>query len=304
MQWLNYHHLLYFWTVAREGSIVKASAKLHLAQPTISGQIKTLEENLGEKLLSRSGRGLVLTEVGQLVYDYADEIFGLGNELIEALRGRPSGRQAKLVVGISDVVPKLISHRILSAALKLDEPVQLVCVEDKTERLLAQLSVHGLDMVLSDQPITGAVRVQAFNHLLGQCGVSFMAAPQIAARHRLGFPGSLRSAPMLLPTNNTVLRRELDQWFDRHDIRPRIVAEFEDSALLKVFGEKGNGIFAAPAAIEDEIAEEYGVELVGRTDEVVERFYFISVERRISNPAVAAITAHAKEAVFGGEVDA
>ena len=299
MSWLNYHHLMYFWTVATEGSIVKASSKLGLAQPTISGQIKTLEESLGEKLFARSGRTLVLTEAGQVVYEYANEIFELGNDLLETLRGRPGGRQAKLVVGISDVVPKLISHRILSAALELDEPVRLVCVEDKTERLLAQLSIHGLDMVLSDQPISGSVRVRAFNHLLGECGLSFMASRDLAASHRAHFPASLNGAPMLLPTDDTSLRRGLDRWFHQREIRPRIVAEFHDSALLKVFGEHSSGIFAAPSAIEEEIASEYSVELVGRTDEVMERFYLISVERRIRNPAVAAISANAKEVVFG-----
>lgn len=299
MQSLNYHHLLYFWMVAREGSIVKASAELRLAQPTISGQIKTLEENLGEKLLEKSGRTLVLTEAGKIVYDYADGIFALGNELMETLRGRPAGRQAKLIVGISDVVPKLISHRILATALDLEDSVRLVCVEDKTERLLAELSIHRLDIVLSDQPITGAVRVRAFNHLLGECGLSFMATKPLAALYRANFPKSLHNAPMLLPTEDTMLRHGLDQWFHQNEIRPRVVAEFHDSALLKVFGENGRGVFAAPSAIEKEIAIEYGVEVVGRTEDVTERFYLISVERRIRNTAVAAICANAKDVVFG-----
>lgn len=298
MQWLNYHHLMYFWMVAKEGTIASASQKLRLAQPTISGQIRTLEDSLGEKLFNRSGRNLVLSEVGQVVYRYADEIFSLGRELMDTLGGRPSGRPLVLHVGIADVMPKLITHRLLRPALALDEPLQIVCKEDKTERLLAELSVQGLDLVLADQPIAGPMKIKAFNHLLGECGLTFFAVPELARKHRRGFPHSLNGAPMLLPTDNTLLRRGLDHWMDSHDIHPRVVAEFEDSALLKVFGQQGEGVFAGPSAIADEISSRYDVRIIGYTEEVIERFYAITVERRIKNPAVVAISQAARNELF------
>ncbi|WP_428266153.1 transcriptional activator NhaR [Haliangium sp.] len=298
MEWLNYHHLLYFWTVAREGTIAQASKALSLAQPTISGQIRTLEESLGEKLFTRVGRNLVLTDVGHIVYHYADEIFSLGNELLDTLKGRPSGRPLRLCVGISDALPKLISHRLLAPALTLDEPVQVVCKEDKTERLLAELAILGLDLVLADGPIAGTARVTAFNHLLGECEVSFYATAELARGRLRGFPGSLDGAPMLLPTGNTLLRRSLEQWFEAEGVRPNLVGEFEDSALMKVFGQHGAGMFPAPSVIAGEICKQHGVRVVGQTDAVKERFYAITVERRIKNPAVAAISEHAREALF------
>lgn len=298
MEWLNYHHLLYFWTVAKVGTIAKASVELRLAQPTISGQIRTLEESLGERLFTRVGRNLALTEVGHMVYGYADEIFSLGRELMDTLKGRPTGRPLRLHVGIADVVPKLISHRLLRPALDLEESIQIVCKEGKTDRLLAELSIQGLDMVLADQPVAGPVKVKAFNHLLGECGVTFFAVDEMARKYRRGFPESLDGAPMLVPTDNTLLRRSLERWFSSHDVRPDVVAEFEDSALLKVFGQEGVGIFAAPSAIEAEIIKQYNLRVVGRTDEIVERFYAITVERRIKNPAVAAISEAARADLF------
>lgn len=300
MEWLNYHHLLYFWTVAKEGSIARASEVLRLAQPTISGQVRALEEALGEKLFKRVGRGLVLTETGQVVYTYADEIFSLGRELQDTLRGRPSGRPMRLVVGISDVVPKLIAHRILLPALGLDPPVQLVCREGKTEHLLADLAVHGVDMVLADAPIGGQARVRAYNHLLGECGLTWFAWPARADALRAGFPQSLEGEPVLLPTDNTLMRRSIDHWLDLVGVRPQVVAEFEDSALLKVFGEHGAGAFAAPSAIEAEIQAEYGVRVVGRCEGVTERFYAISVERKVKHPAVAVICDQARGTLFAG----
>lgn len=299
MDWLNYHHLLYFWTVAREGSIAKACEKLLLAQPTISGQLHALERSLGEKLFERSGRGLALTTTGQLVYRYADEIFTLGKELIDTLRGRPSGRPLRLVVGVAGVLPKLVSYRLLEPALQLPEPVQVICREDKAERLMAELSVNELDLVLSDTPISPSLKVRAFNHLLGECGTSIVAVPPLARALSGGFPRSLDGAPFLLPTANTTLRRSLDQWFDAVDIRPLSRAEFEDSALLKVFGQAGVGAFAVPSAVEDEVCKQYGVRLVGRVEEVRARFYAISVERKIKHPAVLAISEAARKELFG-----
>ena len=299
MEWLNYHHLLYFWMVAREGSVTRASQQLRLAQPTISGQLRSLENALGEKLFARVGRGLVLTEVGRVVYRYADEIFGLGRELQDTLKGRPTGRPVRLMVGVADVLPKLMAYRLLLPALTLPEPVHVVCREGTPEKLLAQLSVHGLDLVLSDAPMSPGLNVRAFSHLLGECGVSFFGSAKLVAAHRKGFPKSLRGAPLLLPTENTTLRRSLDQWFDTHGIRPRVVGEFEDSALLEVFGRAGKGLFPAPDSIEAEVRAHFGVKLVGRLPGVRERFYAISVERRLKHPAVVAISEAARQEIFG-----
>lgn len=299
MEWLNYHHLLYFYTVAREGSVTRAAQVLRLAQPTLSGQIRRLEETLDEKLFVRQGRHLVLTDVGRVVYRYADEIFSLGRELVDTLRGRPTRRPARLLVGIADVVPKLVAHRLLEVALRLEEPVQLVLREGKTDDLLGALATQAFDLVITDSPLGSHLKVRAFNHLLGSCGVGFFAAPALAARHRKRFPKSLDGAPMLLPTDNTALRRSLEQWFERIGVRPQVVAEIEDTALLKVFGQHGAGIFPAPQIMADEIGRQHGVRAVGHTAEVREHFYAISIERRIKHPAVAAITERAREEVFG-----
>ena len=300
MDWLNYHHLLYFYTAAREGSVTRASQVLRLAQPTLSGQIRKLEEFLGEKLFVRQGRGLALTETGHVVYRYAEEIFSAGREMVDALRGRPSQRPSRLHVGIADVVPKLVAHRLLEIALRLERPVQLVLREGKTDDLLGSLATQTFDLVITDAPLGPQVRVRAFNHLLGECGVAFFATPALARRHRRRFPRCLDGAPMLLPTANTVLRHSLEQWFDAVGVRPRLVAEIEDSALLKVFGQHGGGIFAAPEVIADEVRRRHGVVAVGRTEAVRERFYAITVERRIRHPAVAAITEAARERLFAG----
>lgn len=297
MEWLNYHHLLYFYTVAKEGSVSRAAKQLRLAQPTLSGQIRKLEEAFDEKLFTRSGRHLVLTEMGQVVYRYADEIFTLGRELTDTLRGRPTGRPGKVSIGIADVVPKHVTHRLLEIALELPEPVQIVCHEGKTDRLVADLAMQGYDLVITDAPLPPHLSVKAFNHPLGACNVSIFATPALAKS--LGrFPKSLDGAPMLLPTSNTSLRRSLDQWFERCDVRPRIVAEFEDSALLKVFGKHGHGVFPAPSVLEKEICAQYGVRVLGRAEGVSERFYAITAERRIKHPAVAAITEAARDRLF------
>jgi LysR family transcriptional activator of nhaA len=243
----------------------------------------------------KSGRKLTMTDTGQLVYRYADEIFGVGHELLDVLRGRPQGRPVRFVVGISDVMPKLIAFRALESVLKMKDPVRLVCFEDSTENLLRNLSAHGLDMMLTDAPITAPSRTRVFNHELGSCGVTFFAAPKLAARFRRNFPASLDNAPFLAPLDGSTLRRSLEQWFDRHRIRPSIVGEFEDSALLKVFGQAGAGIFPTPSAIEAEVRKQYGAVIIGRTDEIVERFYAISVERRLNHPAVVAVSEAARQ---------
>lgn len=289
MGWLNYHHLLYFWTVARTGSITKASAELRLAPPTISAQIHSLEDTLGEKLFSRSGRNLVLTEMGRMVFRYAEEIFSLGRELLDAVKDRPTGRPLRLVVGVADVLPKLIAFRLLEPALHLREPVRIICREDKPERLLAELAVHELDVVLSDAPMAPGVSVRAFSHLLGETAVTFFGVPKVAARFRRRFPRSLDGAPLLLPSYDTAIRRDLDQWFDSQEIRPAVVGEFDDYALLRVFAEAGVGIFPAPSVVEQQIRRQYGLERIGRAQGVRARYYAISVERKLKHPAVAAI---------------
>lgn len=299
MEWLNYHHLLYFYTVAREGSVTKAAKVLNLAQPTLSGQIRKLEDSMDEKLFVREGRNLALTEAGRLVYRYADEIFSTGEEMLDALRGRPSNRPAKLIVGVADVVPKLISYRLLKTALELDDPVQLILHEGKANELISALSTQSFDMVLTDVPLNPhTVRVRAFNHPLGSSGVTFFASHALARRYRRNFPASLDGAPMLMPTPSASLRHSLDRWFDSIDVKPEIVAEIEDTALMKVFGQHATGVFPAPSAVADEVCRSHDVSIVGETEEVREDFYAITVERRIMHPAVAAIAEAARTGVF------
>ncbi len=299
MEWLNYHHLLYFWMVAKEGGISRAAEQLHLAQPTLSSQIKKLEKSMGTALFDRVGRSLVLTETGQTVYRYADEIFSLGRELTDALNGRPSLDRLRLVVGVPDVLPKLVVYQLLRPALDIGESVQLECYEGKLPELLAELALHRIDLVLADAPITPQSHVRAFNHLLGECGVTIFGTRELARRYRKDFPASLHDAPMLLPTQNTSLRRELERWFDEHAIHPRTAHEFEDSAILKVFGQAGEGLFAAPTAIEAQVSAQYSVQEVGKISQVKERFYAISVERRLKHPAVVAISNAARSQLFG-----
>jgi len=298
MEWVNYHHLLYFWVVAREGGLVPAGKVLRLSHPTLSAQIHALEAELGEQLFAKQGRKLALTEVGRVVYRYADEIFSLGREMLDTVKGRSTGQVLRLDVGIANVVPKLIVRRLLQPALTLAEPVRLVCHEDSYEKLLANLALHAFDIVISDAPVPPGGSVRAYHHLLGETGISFFGSKQLAAGHKKGFPQCLDGAPMLLPLENLTLRRLLNQWFERNGIQPKVVAEFEDSALLQVFGADGVGIFAAPSVVEPQVIEQYGVQVIGRTDQVRERFYAISGERRIKNPAVVAICDIARHSLF------
>lgn len=299
MEWLNYHHLLYFWVVAKEGTIAAACKELNLAQPTISAQLRVLEDSLGEKLFTRVGRNLALTETGRVVYRYADEIFSLGRDLMDTLKSRPSGRPLRLTVGVADVLPKLVAYRLLEPAFQLPEPVQLVCHEGSPAELLTRLATYELDLVLSDSPIGPDVRVRAFNHLLGECGVSIFGTKDLATKYRRRFPKSLDGAPFIIPTANTALRRALEHWFDSEDIRPSVFGEFEDSALLKVFGQAGVGLFAVPTVIEKEVQRQYSVRVVGRVESVKERFYAISVEKKVKHPAVIAIADEARQKLFG-----
>jgi LysR family transcriptional activator of nhaA len=298
MEWVNYHHLLYFWVVAREGGLLPAGRVLRLSHPTLSAQIHALEDALGEKLFAKVGRKLALTEVGRVVFRYADEIFTLGREMLDTVKGRSTGQPLRLDVGVVDVVPKLVVRRLLQPALSLSEPVRMVCYEASYEKLLAELALHSLDIVIAESPVPSGSSVRAFNHLLGETGVSFFGAKSLATAFKRGFPKSLDGAPMLLPLDNSVLGRALHQWFDRHGIKPRVVAQFEDSALLKVFGADGVGIFTAPTAVEKEVCRQYGVSVLGRAPEVRERFYAVSVERRLKNPAIVAISEAARHELF------
>lgn len=299
MEWLNYHHLYYFWAVAREGSIAAATRTLNLTQPTISAQLRSLEESLGEKLFEKAGRGLVLTEAGKIALRYADEIFALGRELRDTLRDRPTGRPVRITVGIADVVPKLVAYRILRHAFASGKEVELICREASSETLLALLGQHEVDLVLTDAPASGAP-LRAFNHFLGESGTTFFATSSIARNVQDDFPRSLAGAPMLLPGAGTQLRRTLELWFDANAIEPRRVGEFDDLALMLAFGRGGTGIFPAPSAIEDEVESQYGVKIVGRLAEVKERFYAVSAERKVKNPIVGAITGAARRSVFEG----
>jgi LysR family transcriptional activator of nhaA len=300
MEWLNYHHLLYFWAVARYGSVVRASAELRLAQPTISGQVRRLEEVLGETLFDRVGRNLVLTDVGRTVFRYADEIFSLGQDLMGVLKGRPSARPLRLTVGVSDALPKVLVQRLLEPAFHIGHPIQLICREDRVvEDFLSALAGQELDLVLADRPLGPGITVHAFNHLLGECGTTFLAKAKLAKSCRGGFPGSLEGVPFLLPAGHATVRRELDQWFVASRVRPTVVAEFDDSALMYAFGEEGKGVFPSPSVFEAEFRSRYNVEVVGHAKSVKQHFYAISVDRKIQHPAVVAIIKAARGEVFG-----
>jgi len=294
---LNYQHLKYFWTVSRHGNLTRASAELLLTPQTVSTQIRDLENGLGVELFSRERRRLVLTDIGRVVYHFADEIFNIGREIQDVVRGFP-GRPLYLVVGVADVVPKLIAHRLIEPAIQLKEPVRIICREGKTDRLLAELAIHNLDVVLTDMPIPPGVKIHAYNHLLGESTVTFMASDRLAKRHRKGFPKSISGEPILLPAEGTTLRGSLEHWFDSMEIRPKIVGEFEDNALLKAFGQAGVGIFAVPSVINEEVKKQYNVTSIGLAEGITERFYAISLERKVRNPAVATICKSARSETF------
>ncbi len=298
MHGLNYNHLYYFWVTAEAGSVTAAGRRLNLTPQTISGQLRTLEQAIGGRLFRREGRGLSLTDSGRLVFQYADEMFRLGAEMQGVLAGGAAGAARRFTVGIVDVVPKMIAYRLIEPALQLPEPVQLICREGKLDDLLADIAAHKLDMVLADTPMGGAANIKAFNHLLGECGIGFFAAPALAERYRPGFPHSLQDAPLLAPAPGAALRGALNQWLDRLEIQPRIAGEFEDSALMKAFGQAGVGIFLAPLVIEQEVIRQFDVRPLGRSDEIRERFYAISAERRLRHPAVVAVSQAARDAVF------
>ncbi len=298
---LNYKHLNYFLTVAKSGGITRASERLHLTPQTLSGQLSQFEQQIGTALFRRVGKRMELTESGRLALSYAEEIFQVGTELEELLRGRPEERLFPFRVGIADVVPKSIAHRLLSPALQLSEPVRLICREDRLDRLLAELAIHRLDMVLADRPIPANMDVKGYSHPLGQCGVAFMAAPSLAGQLAGDFPNNLNGAPLLIPGEDSALRMPLLRWLERQGIRPRIVGEFDDSALMKAFGQAGCGVFPAPMASVGEIGGQYATLSLGGTHDIQERFFAISVERRLTHPAVVAVSEGARRGLFSDD---
>jgi len=291
---INYKHLHYFWVVAKQGGIARASERLHLTPQTISGQINLLEETLGETLFTKVGRNLELTETGRLVLSYADEIFSLGGELEDALHNLPSERPMIFKVGVADVVPKSIAYRLLAPSMALPDPVHIVCKENSLDNLLGELALHRIDMVIADGPVPSGLNVRGYNHFLGECGVSFLAVPELAKTLRKNFPQSLTGSPLLLPSETNMVQARLLKWLDGLHIHPRIVGEFDDSALMKVFGQAGTGVFITPSAIASEVCKQYDVQIIGSTEEVHEQFYAISVERRLTHPGVVAITETAR----------
>jgi LysR family transcriptional regulator, transcriptional activator of nhaA len=296
---VNYKHLHYFWAAARAGGVMRAGQQLNISPQTLSGQIKLLEERLGCALFRKAGRGLELTDDGRLALGYADQIFALGAEL-EARIGKASTSSAGLDfrVGLSDSVPKSIAYRLLEPALSAAPNVRLICHEGKLTDLLGQLAVQRLDLVLADEPLGRQAGLKAFNHALGSTATSFFATPELKRSLKGGFPQCLDDAPMLLPGNASAMRLRFDLWLASRKIRPRIVAEFDDAALMKAFGGEGRGVFMTPTVLESETAAQYGVRVVGRSDELVGEFHAISPERRITHPCVAAITGSARDQFF------
>ena len=299
MDWLNYHHLLYFWVVAKEGSIVRASAVLRLSSPTISGQIRELESTLGVKLFERKGRGLELTEGGRVAFGYADQIFSLGSEFVHTIRDASLGRPVTVVVGVSDVVAKSLVGRILEPAFALDPPVVVVCRADRSvDSFMTELAAGALDAVIADRPERGEA-VRAFSHPLGACGSVFMAAPRVAERLFSEFPVSLNDAPLIYPASDTTLRKALDEWLLARDVRPKCVAELDDIALAQELALRGVGVFVAPGVIDEEVVSRLPLRVVGRAPDLRQRFYIISLERKIRHPAIVALCDLARATIFG-----
>ena len=298
VEFLNYHHLRYFWAVAKEGGLTKAAAKPKVSQPTISAQIQSLEGVLGEKLFRRTGRNLALTDAGQQVLSYAEEIFSLGQDLLNAVKQRPTSRPLRLNLGVADALPKLVAYRIIEPVFRLAQPVQISCWETGVSDMLLELASYRLDLVLADEPASSGVTTKVFNHLLGESGVTFCAAPQLAAKLRRGFPKSLNGAPALLPMSNTGLRRSLEKWFHAVGVRPRLVGEFYDPAFVNVLALHDLGFMSVPTIVVKEIVNRFSFCVIGQTEGCQQQFYAITPERKLTHPAVTAITSDARRRLF------
>lgn len=298
MEFLNYHHLRYFWVVAKEGGLRKAAEKMRVSQPTISAQIAALEAVLGEKLFSRGGRALTLTDVGQQVLGYAEEIFSLGQDLMSLTKQRSTLRPLRVRLGVADALPKLVAYRIIEPVFRLGQPVQVSCWETKVSDMLVELAAHRLDLVLSDEPASSGVAANIFNHFLGECGVTFCAEARLAARLRRGFPKSLNGAPALLPMSNSGLRRSLEKWFHATGVRPRLVGEIEDPALVNILAVHGLGFVAVPTAVAKETVDRFDLRVIGRSAGCKQQFYAINAQRKLTHPAVIAITSRHRQMLF------
>ena len=297
---MNFKHLYYFWVTAKAGGVVRAGEQLHTTPQTLSGQIKLLEDRMARRLFRKNGRNLELTEDGHLVLGYADQIFALGAELEAAVQGAHGGKRVlDFRVGVADSVAKSIAYRLLEPALSIAEPVRLVCSEGKFADLLAQLALNRLDLVLADEPMSHRLSVKAFNHSLGQTAMGFFCAPALRRALQGSFPECLNDFPLLIPGAQASVRQQLEGWLSRHQLHPRIIGEFDDAALMSAFGREGRGVFLAPAVLEQDTVEQYGVELIGKTDELLDEFYAVSVEKRITHPCVVAITGAARGRLFG-----
>ncbi|SEI69776.1 transcriptional activator NhaR [Pseudomonas sp. NFR16] len=295
---LNYRQLHYFWVVAKTGSIVRACEQLNLTPQTVSGQISLLEQTFGVELFKRVGRQLELTETGRVALPYAEQMFQLGGELEAVLRAQPDEQQILFRVGVADVVPKSIVYRLIAPTMALSESIRISCREDQLERLLADLAIQRLDLVISDSPMPSHLDIKGYSQKLGECGISFFATRSLAQSYGQDFPLGMQGAPLLIPGQQTVVRSRLMRWFAEQNVQPKIVGEFDDSALMKAFGKSGSGIFIAPSVIADEVMEQYDVELIGQTDAVTESFYAISVERKVKHPGIVAITEGARRQLF------
>lgn len=298
MEWLNYHHLFYFWTTVKAGTITAAAEELHLTRPTVASQIRELETAFGQPVFQKQGRGLVMTDFGKKVFEYADEIFSVGQELREFVKTGRTNTRKSFRVGVTDVVPKLIAFELLKPALEQEEPPRFICHEGKMGHLLSELAHHRLDMLISDSPAPSTLEFRVYSHLLGECGLTMMGSAKLAKSYRKGFPESLTGAPLLLPTEQTAVRRALDYWLEERNLFPHLVAEFEDSALLKTFGQAGIGIFPVPTALEESIQQQFDVQPVGRIPEVLDRFYVISPEKRLKDESTIRVVQQAKSFLF------
>lgn len=297
---MNFKHLHYFWVTAKAGGVMRAGEQLHTTPQTLSGQIHLLEEWLGRKLFQKRGRNLELTEDGRLALSYADQIFTLGNELETAVRQAHGGEKVlEFRVGVADSVSKSVAYRLLEPALSVGERVRMICSEGKFSELLAQLALNRLDLVIADEPMSRRINVRAFNHPLGRSTMSFLSSPALAKQLQGKFPACLSNVPMLIQGAHSSVRQQLEAWFTRHAITPRVVGEFDDGALMTAFGREGRGVFMVPMVMEEETMAQYGVQLIGRTEELVEEFFAVSVERRITHPCVVAITDAARGQLFG-----
>lgn len=291
---MNYKHLHYFWTVARSGGVARASERLHLTPQTVSAQIKLLEQDLGSALFQPSGRGLELTDAGRLALGYADEIFALGDELRATLESKRAQPALPFRVGITDVVPKAIAYRLLEPAERQVANLRLICREGKLDRLLAELALHRLDMVIADRPIPSNINVRGYSHKLGESEIAFFAGPGLGDASQ-AFPECLNGAPLLLPGDDSTVRGQIERWLESARLTPRIAGEFDDDALMRAFGQAGGGYFPGAAALADELAGQYGVRLAGRADHLHAAYFAITGERRISHPAVRAVTGAAPD---------